>query len=116
MKSVNDIDWDYTGATLMQICKENDSLQIKTLYASCHGYDFEDDHFLKKQLNKSYKDSSIGSCKIIMPFYWNYNDDKLIHKPSKKIKNEMKKIIAVQKGKQVLLLEPFEITISRSEH
>ena len=115
MKSIDDVDCDYTGATLMQIYKENDSLQIKTLYASCHGYNFEDDQFLKKRLNKYYKDSSMGGCKIIMPFYWNYNDDKSIQKPSEEIKGQMKKIISKQKGKQILILEPFEITMGTTK-
>ncbi len=111
--SIVDVECDYTGATLLQIYKEKDSLKIKTLYASCQAHNLEDNSFLKKQLNKLYKDSITGDCKIILPFYWNDDDAKSIYKPSEKIKNEMNEMIAIQKGKQGLILEPLEITMTR---
>lgn len=37
------IDCDYTGITLIQVFKSDDSIKIKSLYSSGNGYNFEND-------------------------------------------------------------------------
>ena len=113
MRPVEDIDCDYTGATLVLIKRENDSLVLKTLYASCHGYSFENDDYLVKNLNKYYKDSVSEHCNIILPIYFDYYDRKDTIKVSPIIKDAIKMEISKLNNKQFIILNPLEITFGK---
>jgi hypothetical protein len=105
-----DIECDYTGGSIIQIYKLNDSLAIKSLYASRKGYNFDNDALLSKQLNKYYVDSFTKTCKVVIPMLFYYSDKKTSFEPSDKIKTTINEMREKMRTKNLQLLETLILT------
>lgn len=102
------IDCDYTGISLLKIYREDDSVKIKTIYASGNGYNFDNDKGLSKGLTLKCKNYIGIKDTIVAPVYFYYNNGTLNLPSEKSNSTANKKLRGL--GKEMMLLEKIIIT------
>ena len=92
IKAPDDIDSDNAGATILRIYISKDSLKVQSLYSSGNGFDFTDDKYLVKWMNKQLAGQIPKDHEVILPLYFEYSDGTK-YVPSEEVKAEVKRNI-----------------------